>query len=102
MLQLNRNNRLLAALIALMVSVSAAGMSLTGTRGPAEHGPVIALAVLPANTRWEDERGYAVGRSIRSRLVRRLRKSKAWRRRLRRSLRPRLSVHEWYARGPPR
>jgi hypothetical protein len=101
MLQLTRNNRLLSAVIALMVSVSAAGMSLTGTRGPAEHGPVIALAVLPAETRWENERGYAVGRSTRSWLVRRLRRTRAWGLRRGRSLRPRLSVHEWFARGPP-
>jgi len=100
MIQLIRNNRLLAAIVALLVSVSVGGMSLSTARTP-EHPPVIALAVLPANSRIETERRYGVVRSIRSRVAGRLRKI-----RVRNGLRTlkrhrRIPVHEWYARGPP-
>jgi hypothetical protein len=101
MTQLSRHNRPLAAVVALLVSVSAVGMSLTPARGAPEHPPVMALAVLPAAARWQRERRRATVRSIRSRLVRRLRESNVWPRRRRASLTPRLPVHEWHARGPP-
>jgi hypothetical protein len=102
MIQLTRNNKVLTAVVTLLVSVSAAGMSLTTARAAPEHPPVMALAVLPSLTRPERERRYAVARSLRLRLVRRLRKSQGWSRRRGLNLLPRLSVREWHARGPPR
>ena len=102
MLQLARNNKLAATVVALLVSVSAAGMSVTTARGASEHPPVIAVAVLPEAARLQRKRRYAAGRVIRRRLVRRARANKVWSRRRRLNLRPRLPVREWYARGPPR
>lgn len=102
MLQLARNNKLAATVVALLVSVSAAGMSVTTARGASEHPPVIAVAVLPEAARLQRKRRYAAVRVIRRRLVRRARENKVWSRRRRLNLRPRLPVHEWYARGPPR
>jgi hypothetical protein len=101
MIQLTRNNKLVAAVVALIVSASAVGMSLTTARGAPEHPPVVALAVLPEDTRLQRERRYAVVRSIRSRLVRWLGESHLWSRRRVLNLRQRLPVREWYARGPP-
>jgi hypothetical protein len=101
-IRLIRDNRFVAAIVTLLIAVSAAGMSLTTGRGPQEHSPVMELAVLPAATRLQTGRRYAAVSSIRLRLVRRLRESRAWRRRLGLNRRPRLPVHEWYARGPPR
>jgi hypothetical protein len=102
MLQLTRNNKLAAAIVALLVSVSAVGMSLTTARGGSEHPPVMAVAVLPEAARLQRKRRYAAVRIIRWRLVPRARENKVWSRRRRLDLRRRLHVHEWYARGPPR
>jgi hypothetical protein len=102
MLQLARNNRLAVTVVTLLVSVSAGGMSVTTARGASEHPPVMAVAVLPETARPERKRRYAAVRVIRRRLERRAREHKGWSRRRRLNLRPRLPVHEWYARGPPR
>jgi hypothetical protein len=101
MSQLPRNNKLAAAIAALLVAVSAVGLSLPTARGAPEHPPVIALAILPSDARLQRDRRYATVRSIRSRLVRRLREIRVgiWQRGL--DVRPRLPVHEWQARGPP-
>jgi hypothetical protein len=101
MFQLTRNNKLAAAVVALLVSMSAVGMSLSTARGASEHPPVVAAAVLPEAARLQRKRRYAAVGVIRWRPARRARESKVWSRR-RLNLRRRLHVHEWYARGPPR
>jgi hypothetical protein len=96
-----RNSKLVTAIVAVIVSMSAVGMSPTATRG-APHPPVVALAVLPPDTRLQKERRNHVKGSISLRVARRLRGSKVWRRRRRLNFRPRLPIHQWDARGPPR
>jgi hypothetical protein len=101
MLQLTRNNKLAAAVVALLVSMSAVGMSLSTARGASEHPPVMAAAVLPEAARLHRKRRYAALRVIRWRPVRRARENKVWSRR-RLNLRRRLHVQARSARGPPR
>jgi hypothetical protein len=101
-IQPTRNNKLVAAVVALLVSASLAGMSLTTASRAPEHAPVMGLAVIPAATRLQRKRRDRAVRSIRLRLVRRLRESKVWGRPRGLNLRPRLSVQQWHARGPPR
>jgi hypothetical protein len=102
MLQLARNRKLIAAIVALLVPMSAVGMSPTTARGASEHPPLMAVAVLPDAARPQKEGRYAVVRAIRWRRVRRAHKTTVWSRRRRHSLRWRLRAHEWDARGPPR
>jgi hypothetical protein len=97
-----RNSKLVTVIVAVLVSMSAVGMSLTAARTAPEHPPVVAAAVLPLAVRLQEERRHGGVRSIRLRLLPRLRESKVWRRRPRLNLRLRLRVHQWDARGPPR
>ena len=100
MIQLTAKTKLLAPVVALVLSLSVGGVSLTTARTP-EHPPVIALAVLPAATRMETERRSGVVRSIRLRLANRLRTLGLRSRRRTLNLGPRLPIHPWSARGPP-
>jgi hypothetical protein len=102
MLKLTRNNKLATALVALLVSVSALGVSLTTARGASEHAPVMALAILPAASRPQRKRRYATVRVIRWRLIRRRCENTVRRRRHRLNARRRPHVHERQARAPPR
>jgi hypothetical protein len=102
MIQLTRKNKLVPAVVALLISLSAAGMSLATAREATGHPAATALAVIPAATRWQRYRRHAAARLMRRRLVRRLRNHEAWIRGRGLNLRPWLLVREWYARGPPR
>jgi hypothetical protein len=97
-----RNSKLVTAIVAVLVSMSAVGMSLTAARTAPQHPPVVAPAVLPAAVRLQKDRRSGRARSIRLRLLPRLRESKVWPRRRRLNLRLGLPVHQWDARGPPR
>jgi hypothetical protein len=103
MTDFTHKNRLIASLVALVVSTSAMGTSISAATGLPEHPPLSAVAVLPAPPRLQRERRHwAAVRSIRARLVRRLHKATTSIGRRAQHVRPRLPVHEWYARGPPR
>jgi hypothetical protein len=102
MTKLTRNNRLVATVVALLLSVSAVGTSMSAAAGTPEHPPVMAVAILPAAPRLQRDRRYWALRSIRLRLVRQLREVTISIGRRARRLRPRLPAHEWFARGPPR
>jgi hypothetical protein len=102
MIQLTRNTKRVAAFLAVLVSVSAAGMSPTMARAAQMHSPVTAVAVLPAATRVQRKRRAAATRSIRWWLMRRLRQTKVRSMRGGLNLPPRLPVHDSLARGPPR
>jgi hypothetical protein len=103
MLQFTRHNRLAAAAVALLLSVSAVGMTLATSAGGPEHPPAIAVAVIPETASLQRKQRYAATRVIRWRLLRRGRENQGSSKRrrqvlLRRHLRP----HERDARGPPR
>jgi hypothetical protein len=102
MLQFTRNNRLLAAFVALLLSVSTVGTSLSAAAGGPEHAPLAAVAVLPGGTRPQRDRRYWAARSIRRRLRRRLRERRLWLTHRGAEPRSRLPIRESYARGPPR
>jgi hypothetical protein len=102
MIQLARNNKLVAAIVAMLVSVSAVGMSLTAGRGAPEHSPVIALAVLPSAARVQTKRRSTAVRSIRLRLRGWLSEKAIWNPPRGPNLRQWLPIRKWDARGPPR
>ena len=103
MSDITRNNKLTAAVVAVLVALSALGTSFTTARAASEHGPVIALAVLPATTRVQRERRRrAARRSLRLGLVRRLRGGEVRSHPRGQHLRSCLLKGTRWARAPPR
>jgi hypothetical protein len=98
-----RKTKIIAALVASLIGVSAlAGPLVTVARSAPQPPSMVQFAVLPQAVRLPKLRRRAAGRVIRLRLLARLRARRAWGRASGMHPRPRLSMRIAYARGPPR